>query len=373
MAGAAQGQGLHPLWRLLALLLLLHADTRCEGRLSPQDFSQLTHRFREGGERLSDAEFHLLFEQINTMFWNSPDSVGAGASGLANATYSVVLHEIPPFVRISDLEGAADPGNANQTRTSRNGGVSGITIDVLNLIEYHTGASFQYYYPCRRSDVRETGKCDAQLVRMANASLAMLDSGLRDEQSDFFGGGRALCGAQYKCISAGAHKISEGLLLRYFLTQPMMMTGYRLVTLSKPVEPSLFDWASPFDYLVWIFVAAEILICGLSIYLVEFQADNDSLSINPLKRLWDTMYYSLTLVLVSLLPVFDCAWHGWHPDFKISRAGAQTLAGGGRQAAHDARRTHHHPCAAVLDGDSSGHFHRQPEQHFAQAAIPDSG
>lgn len=147
--------------------------------------------------------------------------------------------------------------------------------------------------------MRETGKCDAQLARMANASLAMLNSGLSEEQSDFYGGGRVLCGAEYKCLSAGAHKISESMLLRYYLTQPIMMTGYRLVTLSNPVEPSTFDWASPFDYLVWITIALEILICGTAIFLVEFQADNDSLAVNPLRRLWDTIYYSLTLVLVS--------------------------------------------------------------------------
>ena len=76
--------------------------------MSQQDFSQLTHRFRDGGEQLSDAQFHLLFQQINTMFWNSPESLGAGgASGMANTTYSVVLYEIPPFVRLSDLEGAS--------------------------------------------------------------------------------------------------------------------------------------------------------------------------------------------------------------------------------------------------------------------------
>ena len=193
-----------------------------------------------------------------------------------------------------------DPGNVNQSRTSRNGGISGITIDALNLIEYHTGAVFKYYFPCRRSDVRETGHCDTQLARMANASLAMLDSGLSEEQSDFFGGGRKLCGEEYKCLSAGAHKISESMLLRYYLTQPLMMTGYRLVTLSNPVEPSTFDWASPYDYLVWLFIAVEILLCGAAIFLVEFQADNDSLSLNPLQRFWDTIYYSLTLIVVSM-------------------------------------------------------------------------
>ena len=195
----------------------------------------LLHRFREDGRQLADEQFHLLYEQINTMFWSSPNSLGQPMSGLQNATYNVVLYEIPPFVRLEDFEALnGDPGNVNQTRTPRNGGISGITIDFLSLVEYHTGANFNYYYPCRTLDFELTGKCDASLVRRANESLLMLNSGISEEVSEFFGGGIGLCGNEINCLSAGAHKISEGLLIKHFLTQPIMMTGYRLVTLAVP-------------------------------------------------------------------------------------------------------------------------------------------
>jgi len=113
----------------------------------------------------------------------------------------------------------------------------------------------------------------------------------------------------------------------------------------------LFDWASPFDYVVWIVIGFEIMIvralphayihawvlvfvlvcvkslpqsrppsfchgprkcllrrlrtekslrteqCGFAIYLVEYQADNDAFPTNPLTRLFVTMYYSFTIVL----------------------------------------------------------------------------
>jgi hypothetical protein len=220
----------------LVLLLLFAAHVRDgEGRMSEREFAALLHRFREDGRQLSDEQFHVLYQQVNTMFWSSPDSIGTGASGLDNATYSVILYEIPPFVRLTDFEAVeGDPGNVNQTRTARNGGISGITIDFLSLVEYHTGAHFRYYYPCRKLDLQLTGKCDAELVRRANASLAMLDSGISDEESVFVGGGRTLCGSSNKCFSAGAHKISEALLINYYLTQPFMMTGYRLATLAVP-------------------------------------------------------------------------------------------------------------------------------------------
>lgn len=203
--------------------------------MSEREFALLMHRFREDGRHLPDQQFHLLYQQINTMFWNSPDSVGEGASGLNGITYSVILYELPPFVRLADLHAVeGDPGNANQTRTSRNGGVSGITIDFLSLVEDLTGANFHYYYPCRKLDLRITGKCDAELARQANESLAMLRGGLSAEESEYIGGGIALCGSSNKCFSAGAHKISEALLINFHLTQPIMMTGYRLATLATP-------------------------------------------------------------------------------------------------------------------------------------------
>ena len=113
----------------LALLLLFAAHVRDgEGRMSEREFAALLHRFREDGRQLSDEQFHVLYQQVNTMFWSSPDSIGTGASGLDNATYSVILYEIPPFVRLTDFEAVeGDPGNVNQTRTARNGGISGIT------------------------------------------------------------------------------------------------------------------------------------------------------------------------------------------------------------------------------------------------------
>ena len=282
---------------LLLLLVLVHVDNG-EGKMSEMEFNALLHRFRQGGRQLPDSQFHLLYEQINTMFWNSPDSLGKGASGLENTTYSVILYEIAPFVSINDVEAVqGDPGNVNQTRTPRNGGLSGITIEFLSLVEYHTGAIFQYYYPCLKSDLQLNGICNAELVRMPNESLALLDSGLSEEVSQYVGGGRYLCGPRYQCFSAGAHKISEGLLIRYFLTQPIMMTGYRLVTLAVPDSPTIFSWASPFTYGVWLVIAVEIIVCGLAIFIVEFNADNDSLATNNLMRMWDTIYFSMTIVL----------------------------------------------------------------------------
>lgn len=228
-------------WRVarscsFALLLLFAAQVHDgEGRMSEGEFASLLHRFREDGRHLPDEQFHLLYQQVNTMLWNSPDSVGEGASGLDGVTYSVILYEIPPFVRLADLQAVGgDPGNANQTRTHRNGGISGITVDFLKLVEDHTGATFHYYYPCRKLDLRITGKCDAELARRANESLAMLKGGLTAEESEYVGGGSALCGSSNKCFSAGAHKISEALLINFYLTQPIMMTGYRLATLATP-------------------------------------------------------------------------------------------------------------------------------------------
>ena len=153
----------------------------------------------------------------------------------------------------------------------------GITIDFLNRVEYHTGASFHYYFPCRRVEYRLTGRCNGAYVRMANESIAMLASGASDEESDYIGGGRKLCGSTNKCLSAGAHKISEGLLTHHHLTQPVMMTGYRVATLAVPVAPTTFDWASPFNYRVWLVIALEIFVCGVAIFVAEYQADNTAL------------------------------------------------------------------------------------------------
>ena len=93
--------------------------------------------------------------------------------------------------------------------------------------------------------------------------------------------------------------------------------------------PTLFEWASPFDFVVWIVIGFEILIvrafatmhaclgrlcvfprvpreltnrraneqCAVAIYAVEYRADNDCFATNPLERLWDTMYYSMTILL----------------------------------------------------------------------------
>ena len=81
--------------------------------MSEREFASLLHRFREDGRHLPDEQFHLLYQQVNTMFWNSPDSVGVGASGLDGVTYSVILYEIPPFVRLADLQAVGgDPGKA---------------------------------------------------------------------------------------------------------------------------------------------------------------------------------------------------------------------------------------------------------------------
>ena len=42
-------------------------------------------------------------------------------------------------------------GNAMQTRTPANGKLSGITIDLLVLMEATTGITFRYFYPCRKA------------------------------------------------------------------------------------------------------------------------------------------------------------------------------------------------------------------------------
>ena len=254
----------------------------------------LVHRFRQGSSQLSDEHLHLLYEQVNNIVWTASES----ASALANVTYNVVLYDVPPFVRLNDVEGLkGDPGNVNQTRTSRNGGISGIVIDFLDRVEYYADATFRYYYPCRRLDVLRTGKCDAALASMSNESIKMLASGLSDETSDFMGGGKELCGDSMKCFSAGAHKISEAALQNYHVTQPFMMTGYRLVTLAEPIRPGLFDWASPFDYGVWIIIGVEILACSVAIFMVEFRADNESFATKLLLRIWDAIYYSATILL----------------------------------------------------------------------------
>ena len=281
------------------LLLLVLAAAPTNSRMSEEDFSVLLRRFRSGGQHLSDEHFRLLYEQVTAIFWNSPNSPGRGASGLENSTFSVVVYEVPPFVLLKDIEGVqGDPGNVNQTRTSRNGGLSGIVVDVLDLIEYHTEAHFKYYFPCRKTDVSQTGKCNAALARMANESIEMLRGGSgTDEASEYFGGGSALCGGNGKCFSAGAHKIQEDLMLRYHLTQPLLMTGYRLVTLATPDKPTIFEWASPFDTNVWITLCVEAFVCGLAIFVVEYRADNEFFSTNPLLRLWESMYFSVTMLL----------------------------------------------------------------------------
>lgn len=280
------------------LLLLLLAGNIVEGRMSNEEFSSLLNRFSEGSKQLSDESFHLLYNQVNTMFWNNPNSLNKGLNNsLENAVYSVILYDIPPYVKIKDIEGVrGDPGNVNQTRTPHNGGLTGITVEFLSLVEYHTGAIFKYYYPCRQQDRKITGKCNAEKVRKDSEALSMLGS---DSESTFFGGNAlTLCGGNNTgCFSAGAHRISESLLIRYSLTQPILMTGYRLITLAVPDEPKLFDWALPFDWIVWIIIGAEILFCGVAIFIIEYKAKNPTLSSTPIMRLWDSVYFSTSIIL----------------------------------------------------------------------------
>ena len=83
------------------VLLLLLVAVPCSTRLTERDFSMLVHRFRQGSSQLSDEHLHLLYEQVNNIVWTASES----ASALANVTYNVVLYDVPPFVRLNDVEG----------------------------------------------------------------------------------------------------------------------------------------------------------------------------------------------------------------------------------------------------------------------------
>ena len=49
-------------------------------------------------------------------------------------------------------------GNALQTRTPANGKLTGVTVDLLVMMEAAAGVTFRYFYPCRRADY-DAGTC----------------------------------------------------------------------------------------------------------------------------------------------------------------------------------------------------------------------
>jgi len=227
------------------------------------------------------------------MVWNSPESVGAPSTEFQNYTYNVVLYHVPPFVNIDDREASAggdetsDPGNRNQTRTPENGGISGITIDFLGQLSDEMGVKFKYYYPCTTQGWTANATCDKQVAASSASALEMLSS----VDDTYLVKGSDLCADANKCLSAGAHKISEKLLDKYFPTQvclpldlcpppstrdalalsrlsgvvrplfaaqPYMEKGFRLVVMSQEVEPIFMSWAGPFTYQLWVVVIAEV-------------------------------------------------------------------------------------------------------------------
>lgn len=104
---------------------------------------------REGGERQNAGETHLRgdFDDYTPTKW-VPPSLGTSVSPLAGKTYQVVVYEILPFVRIADEKGLVDPGNVNQTRTSANGDIAGLTIELLEEVASQLDIELKYYFPC---------------------------------------------------------------------------------------------------------------------------------------------------------------------------------------------------------------------------------
>lgn len=73
------------------------------------------------------------------------------------------MYNIPPFIIIDDVKGVnGDGGNANGTRTAENLGITGLTIDILELIGDQLGCKFNYIYPCRKSTLAASGLCEGE-------------------------------------------------------------------------------------------------------------------------------------------------------------------------------------------------------------------
>mmetsp|Transcript_3247 Transcript_3247/g.7708 ORF Transcript_3247/g.7708 Transcript_3247/m.7708 type:complete len:709 (+) Transcript_3247:213-2339(+) len=284
---------------VVALLLCLVAGFvhPVDSKLSERKFNELLSKFKKHNEVMDRDQYHLLFKKISTLVWNSPESVGMATGDFANKTYNVVVYYVPPFVEFEDRDALdGDPGNVMQTRTIENGGLSGLTIDFLALVEEVMGMKFNFYYPCETIFYQDNGFCNDNTLRSAEAAKGMLDV-MGANSTLFYGGGTGLCGPEFLCLSAGGHKISEDLLLRYFVSQPYMEKGFRMVVKTETPEPDFMSWAQPFDFRLWILVVVEIGIVGVAFMFVEGYGTNEMLSTNPIGLIFDTFYWSLTLIL----------------------------------------------------------------------------
>jgi hypothetical protein len=113
----------------------------------------------------------------NIIQWDSSVSVSTDkADSMTGKTYDVIIYQSPPFVDISGKEGIQDPGNALQTRTPKNGQLTGITISLLSKFEDETGAVFRYFYPCRKAKYDAKTGCNDADLRSKDAALEMMDS-----------------------------------------------------------------------------------------------------------------------------------------------------------------------------------------------------
>ena len=132
---------------------------------SPTTEAEEVGRQKRGGRRNGDFAAFVPTQWV-------PASLGGGASPLAGNTYQVVIYELEPFVQILDDKGSVDPGNVLQTRTSENGRISGLTIDLLDEVASQLGVELKYYYPCLIADHTANGKCTKAT---SDDALKMLD------------------------------------------------------------------------------------------------------------------------------------------------------------------------------------------------------
>ena len=241
------------------------------------------------------------------------------AAAIQGKTYSVILYPVAPFVMIQDpplaeaTDPVADPGNVNQTRTPANGMLSGLTIELLEALKTEMGATFNYYYPCKKATFASTKRCD---VANANGALTWLKDGdvKTAENEKYFGNMTDFC-VDARCFVAGAIKIDASRLVDFRMTQPFLYSGFAMAVKSDKAAPGLMSAFLPFSGNVWWAILLEVILCGMAFIYCEGYGTNEALWEAPdvsdltgiprlskafmgyLAQLYDAAYWSVTILL----------------------------------------------------------------------------